>query len=219
MYSTAFPHWLTPDFHQWDQDLDCALPWSSATWHTMSINMVELFFRIIFISLEFPLPKIQPAIMSSKIRNPITRPYPSVQDWYSIRYSQGTHSQYWTSVRLSSPRQWESQTCTLSMFTAAKSISKLHDSLYIPPLAKVSPPLPAQSRFSEWLCLWEFRVWLWGLFWGCRGGVYACTCRSVSTIRPRTGNLLPVILPFPHTFFPFAYPKKPVHCQNSGILF
>lgn len=52
--SIACPHWLTPDCHQWDQDLDCARPWSSVTWHTMPIDMVEPFFRI---TEGFPEPK------------------------------------------------------------------------------------------------------------------------------------------------------------------
>lgn len=52
--SIACPHWLTPDCHQWDQDLDCARPWSSVTWHTMPIDMVEPFFRI---TEGFPKPK------------------------------------------------------------------------------------------------------------------------------------------------------------------
>ena len=64
----------------------------------MSINMVELFSRIIFISLEVPFAKIQPGLTSSITSNPSTRSYPFAQDWYSIRCSQGARSQYWPSV-------------------------------------------------------------------------------------------------------------------------
>lgn len=32
-------------------------------------------------------------------------------------------------------------------------------------------------------------------------------------------KLLACYFAFPRTFFPFAYPKKPVHCQNTSIIF
>lgn len=93
-------------------------------------------------------------------------------------------------------------------------ISKLCDSLYIPPLTEVSPPLPAWSHFSECLCFWEFRVELEVCSEGCKWGMDVCTCRSLSATCSWTGNLLPAFLPFPCPFYAFAYPRKPAHCQN-----
>lgn len=109
------------------------------------------------------------------------------------------HGHQWTSVRLSSPRQWESQTCALSMFTAAKSHLKLVWLTF------------HHSQKSPLLCLFNL-VSLSGSLGFNYGGcsevvteVCMCTWRSVLTIRPRTGNLLPAV--FPHPFLLSLIPK------------
>lgn len=68
------------------------------------------------------------------------------------------------------------------------------------------------------LCFWEFRVELEECSEGCKWGMDVCTCRSLSATCYRTGNLLPAFLPFPCPFYAFAYPRKPVHCQNRTFL-
>lgn len=182
--------------------------------------MVELFSRIIFISLEIAFAKIQTGLTSSITSNPSTRSYPFAQDCYSIWCSQGACSRYWTSVICPVPGGKSPRHAVFPCLHQPNLISKLHDSLYIPPLAKVSPPSPAWSRFSEWLCLWEFGVELGGCSGGCKWGMYVCTCRSLSTTCPRTGNLLLAFFAFPLSFFAIAYPRKPAHCQNiRRILF
>lgn len=105
------------------------------------------------------------------------------------------------------------------MFTAAKSHLQVIWLILHPTTCKSLSPFACLITFLEWLCLWECGVELGGCSEGCKWGMYVCTCRSVSTTCPRTGNFLPAFLPFPHPFIAFAYPRKPAHCQNIRILF
>lgn len=118
---------------------------------------------------------------------------------------------------LSSPRRESPRHALFLCLLQPNLISKLHDSLYILPLASL-PSFP---------CLITF---LWAAsplgVWGWAGGVILRVVNEVCmyvqiSIYHMSKNRKPLacFLPFPHPFFAFAYPRKSAHCQNIRTIF
>lgn len=184
--------------------------------------MLGLFSRETFISLEVPFSEIQPGLTSRITRNPSTG---------------DTHcpglTLHLTWPMLCAAHNTEQVLFILSQAVRAPDLhflclyssqisSPSYVTLFTSPHSGQSPLLCCLITFLItflWcLCFWEFRVELEECSEGCKWGMDVCTCRSLSATCYRTGNLSPAFLPFPCPFYAFAYPRKPVHCQNRTFL-